>query len=107
MMLDGLDFSNFFLVSIFHALHSIDTFKVKIKNIRNTHAVSTNQIEDILHFKAKYGLTSEVLERMFDMSNSFIQLRTKFDFCVTKFDHEFRTYSRHLLGATIAPHLAP
>ena len=30
--------------------HSIDTCTVAIKNIRNMHAVSINQIADILHF---------------------------------------------------------
>ena len=30
--------------------HSIDICTVAIKNIRNMHAVSTNQIADILHF---------------------------------------------------------
>ena len=30
--------------------HSIDICTVPIKNIRNMHAVSTNQVADILHF---------------------------------------------------------
>ena len=35
----------------FLAFHnSIDICKVTIKNIKNMHAVSTNQIADILHF---------------------------------------------------------
>ena len=33
--------------------HSIDIFTVAIKNIRNMHAVSTNQIADIFHFNGK------------------------------------------------------
>ena len=33
--------------------HSIDICTVAIKNIRNVHAVSTNQIVDILHFNDK------------------------------------------------------
>ena len=33
--------------------HSIDICTVAIKNIRNMHAVSTNQIADILHFNDK------------------------------------------------------
>ena len=35
------------------ASHSIDICTVAIKNIRNVHAVSTNQIADILHFNDK------------------------------------------------------
>ena len=30
--------------------HSIDSFTVAIKNIKNIHAVSASQIADILHF---------------------------------------------------------
>ena len=33
--------------------HSVDICSVAIQNIRNMHAVSTNQIADILHFKDK------------------------------------------------------
>ena len=33
--------------------HSIDICTVPIKNIKNMHAVSTNQIADILHFNNK------------------------------------------------------
>ena len=33
--------------------HSIDICTVAIQNIRNMHAVSTNQIADILHFNNK------------------------------------------------------
>ena len=33
--------------------HSIDIWNVAIKNIRNMHAVSNNQIADILHFNDK------------------------------------------------------
>ena len=33
--------------------HSIDTCTVAIRNIGNLHAVSTNQIADILHFNDK------------------------------------------------------
>ena len=39
-----------FLVS-----NSIDICTVVIKNIKNMHAVSTNQIADILHFNDKEG----------------------------------------------------
>ena len=34
--------------------HSIDICTVTIKNIRNIHTVSTNQIADILHFNDNY-----------------------------------------------------
>ena len=61
MTLDGLNcfeffkifcFSNelFFPVSILHAIHSIDIFTVKVKNIRNIHALLTKQTTDIWHF---------------------------------------------------------
>ena len=33
--------------------HSIDLFKVAIKNIKNMHVILTNQIADILHFNDK------------------------------------------------------
>ena len=35
------------------ASHSFEICTVAIKNIRNMHAVSTNQIADILHFNDK------------------------------------------------------
>ena len=34
--------------------HSIDICTVAIKNIRNMHAGSTNQIADILHYNDKF-----------------------------------------------------
>ena len=34
--------------------HSIDICTVGNKNIRNMHAVSTNHVADILHFRDKY-----------------------------------------------------
>ena len=34
--------------------HSIDICTIAIENIRNMHAVSTDQIADILHSKDKY-----------------------------------------------------
>ena len=34
--------------------HSIDICTVAIKNIKNMHAVSTFQMEDILHFNDNY-----------------------------------------------------
>ena len=40
----------FFATSILRAIHSIDIYTVKIKNIRNMLAVLTNQIADIWHF---------------------------------------------------------
>ena len=40
----------FFPASVLRAIHSIDICKVKIKNIRNMHAVLTNQITDVWHF---------------------------------------------------------
>ena len=40
----------FFLPSILRAIHSINICTVKIKIIRNIHAVLTTQIADILHF---------------------------------------------------------
>ena len=65
MTLDGLDcfeffkffcFPNklFFLASISHAIHSIDICTVKKKNIRNMHAVLTNQIIDIWYFNGNW-----------------------------------------------------
>ena len=39
--------------SLSYVSHSIDIFTVAIKNIRNMHAVSTNQIADIFHFNGK------------------------------------------------------
>ena len=35
---------------ISHDSHSIDICTVEIKNIRNMHAISANQIADIFHF---------------------------------------------------------
>ena len=37
--------------------HSINIFTLAIKNIRNMHAVSTNQIADFLHFNDNYSHT--------------------------------------------------
>ena len=34
--------------------NSIDICTVAIKNIRNVHAVSTNQIADLLHFNDRF-----------------------------------------------------
>ena len=41
-----------YALSIF--LDFIDIYTVATKNIRNMHAVSTNQIVDIFHFNDKY-----------------------------------------------------
>ena len=41
---------SFFPVSILRARHSIDICTIKTKNIRNMHAVLTNQITDIWYF---------------------------------------------------------
>ena len=48
-----------FLRFTFH--HSIDICTVVIKNIKNIHAVSTNQIADILHYNdnTKYTQTNK------------------------------------------------
>ena len=39
--------------SFFCVSHSIDIGTLVIKNIKNMHAVSTNQIADILHYNDK------------------------------------------------------
>ena len=39
-----------YLASLSCVLHFIDICTVAIKNIRNMHGVSTNQITDLLHF---------------------------------------------------------
>ena len=69
MTLDGLNCFGFFkifcfpnellfLASILRAMHSIDICKVKIKNIRNMHAVLANQITDIWQFTIRQNNTS-------------------------------------------------
>ena len=42
-----------YLASLSYVSHFIDICIVAIKNIRNMHAVSTNQITDILYFNDK------------------------------------------------------
>ena len=49
----GQDKFKCYLAQLSGVSHSIDICTVAIKNIRNMHAVSTNQIADILHFNDK------------------------------------------------------
>ena len=64
--------------------HSIDIWTVAIKNIRNIHAVSINQIADILHFKDnghKKRWSHKVLSRKkYGAPKRFFILTTKNNF---------------------------
>ena len=61
----------------FLAFHnSIDICKVTIKNIKNMHAVSTNQIADILHFNdnTKYLIPWYIFRRGYSVSKRLVKL---------------------------------
>ena len=49
-VLGSCKFKCFLYPASFPVSHSIDICTVAIKNIKNMHAVSTNQLADILHF---------------------------------------------------------
>ena len=58
--------------------------------------------------KVKYGIACKVLKSMYVMSNNFIQLRSKFHFCASKFDHNCaQSLISGNFGAKLVGYLVP